>query len=69
MMVGSFSETDYEGNMLSASGGIQNESLELHFECVGISDNPTPETSMFLEVYVAYDNIMQLTSSGILLTN
>lgn len=69
MMVGLFSESGYEGNVMSMSGGLDNESLELHFECVGISDNTTPETRMFLEVFVAYDNIMQATSNGVILTN
>lgn len=69
MMVGLFSESAYEGYMNALSGGIENESLELHFECVGISENPVPETRMYLEVFVAYDNVMQLTSNGILLTN
>lgn len=69
MMVGLFSESGYDGTTMAMSGGLENESLQLHFECVGISDNPVPETNMFLEVFVAYDNIMQLTDNGLYLTN
>ena len=69
MMVGNFSECDYEGKSLALSGGLENEGLQFEFECNGVSDNPTPENDMFLEVFVAYDNILQLMPTGVKLTN
>lgn len=69
MMVGQFSEGMYDGSVQALSGGLENESLELHMECVDISSNSVPETSMFIDIFVAYDNILQLAENGILLTN
>jgi hypothetical protein len=66
MMVGLFSESTYDGTVKSLSGGCENDTLELHIEYNGISENAAPP-QMFLDVFTAYDNILSIHENGYIL--
>jgi hypothetical protein len=64
MMVGQFSQPLYDGTIGCLSGGTNNETLELEIQLNGVSTADSPPT-MQLHVFVAYDNIVNVTDSGV----
>lgn len=65
-MVGQFSYPLYDGTIGCLSGGSNNETLQLEIELNGVvSDTPNPSPSMQLNVFVAYDNIVNVTEDSV----
>jgi len=71
LMVGMFSSPHYDGNMYALGGGSNNETLSLNLNFNGISPQPylSDIPRMFVDVFVAYDNILDVSRDGITLLN